>query len=126
MTDNNQDDKKDMTIEEALEEINASHIALDAAVKSCEDCRQFMAVARQAIKSGNPDLAKSILTVIIERLDPFLQNYYKNIPDEEFIDIVKEKMENTGPWPEERVDFVELDDSLENLVKDNNEENKKN
>lgn len=116
-------DENEMSLEEALEEVNASLIALNAAVKSCEDCREFMSVARLAIKNQNPELAETILTVMIDRLDPFLQNYYKDVSDSEFVDKVKEKMETKGPWPEELVEFIEMDDSLKDLANKERQEN---
>lgn len=108
-----QDNNKPITVEEALKEVNSAIIALNAAVQLCEDSRQFMAVARLAIKNNNPELARVILTVMIERIDPFLQDLYTPVSDADLVDIVKKKMESKGPWPKEFVEFIELDESVE-------------
>lgn len=81
------------TVEEELsEQIVVLSDSLIQAVGKCEDARQFAAVARLALNTGQPGMALSLLDVLIERIDTILGGYYDNMSDEDFVDLVKEKM----------------------------------
>jgi len=78
--------------EELSEQVVVLSDSLIQAVSKCEDARQFAAVARLAIVTGQPDMALSLLNVLIERVDTILNGYYDDISDEELIELVEEKM----------------------------------
>lgn len=63
-------------------------------VERCEDARQFGAVIRLALNSGQIDFAKSLIEVMISRMDTVLGGYYDDIEDKDLIDAIEEKMKN--------------------------------
>lgn len=90
------EDGHEPTVEEELaEKLLVVSDSLVSVVSKCEDARQFAAVARLAITTGQPDMALSLLTILIERIDTIMNGYYDNTPDEELVDIVEEKMKET-------------------------------
>lgn len=61
-------------------------------VEKCEDARQFGAVIRLALKAGQVEMAKSLIDVMISRIDTVLGGYYDDVEDIDLIDAVEEKM----------------------------------
>ncbi len=107
------DEKKILTPHEALEQqqksleegpkekSEAEHLAeqnvvlaesLLRTVEKCEDARQFSAVIRLALKSGQIGVAQALLDVMIERIDTVLGGFYDGVEDIDLIDAVEEKM----------------------------------
>ena len=107
------DDKKSLTPHEALEQqqkileedteetSDAEYLAeqnivlaesLLLTIEKCEDARQFGAVIRLALNSGQIEMAKSLIDVMISRIDTVLGGYYDGIEDIEMIEAVEEKM----------------------------------
>lgn len=78
--------------EELAERVVVLSDSLIQAVSKCEDARQFAAVARLALNTGQPDMALSLLNVLIERIDTILGGYYDDKNDEDLVDLVEEKM----------------------------------
>lgn len=87
------EENREPTAEEELaEKILVLSDSLIQAISKCEDARQFAAVARLALNTGQPDMALSLLNMLIERIDTILGGYYNDKRDEELIEIVEEKM----------------------------------
>lgn len=63
-------------------------------VERCEDARQFGAVIRLALNSGQVDFAKALIDIMISRIDTVLGGYYDDIEDKDLVDMVEEKMKN--------------------------------
>src|SRR3546814_15834935 len=49
-----------------------------------EDCRKFMAVSRHSLNT-NVEISEALLSFMIARLDPILNNLYSNTPDYAFV-----------------------------------------
>lgn len=105
---NDENIEKNITPEEAYNEVLAATDALVSVVSVCEEARQFMAVARLAIKNNNAELATIIISIMIERMDPILQDFYKDIPDGELVDIVKKRIEEPKIWNNGEIEYVKL------------------
>lgn len=80
-----------------------------------EDCRKFMAVSRHALTT-NTEIAEALLTFMIARLDPILNNIYSATPDHAFVNSVLEKIKNPNSYDDSTIDFVEIFDEEGNLI----------
>lgn len=117
---NDENIEKNITPEDAYKDVLAATDALLGVVGVCEEARQFMAVARLAIKNNNSNLATTILSIMIERMDPVLQDFYKDIPDTDLVDTVKQRIENPKIWNDSDIDYIELsDENIEQIKKGN-------
>ncbi len=86
---------QEITAEEELaERVLVLSESLIQAIEKCEDARQFAAVARLSLNVGQPDMALSLLNILIERLDGILGGYYDNINDKDLVEVVEEKMKD--------------------------------
>lgn len=94
--------------DDALKSVQAATDSLVAVVAVCEELRQFLSVSRLAVKKNNNDFALTLINSMIQRLDPLLQNFYKDLPDDDFIDIVMERLVSPKIWPDEAIDYVEI------------------
>lgn len=82
--------------EELVQQFDSVSDALVRVITSCEDARQFAGVIRLAIRNNENQMALSLIDAMIARLNIILEEY-KDISDEELVDIVMEKLKaNNG------------------------------
>lgn len=89
--------------------------ALYKSIAILEDCRKFMAVARHSL-SANTEITEALLSFMIARLDPILNNLYSNTPDYAFVNAVLAKLQNPNNYDDSEIDFIEIFDQNGNLV----------
>ena len=110
-------DRVQLDLEDLYNDIQTAHKSLIYAIQTCIDAREFCTVAKMAIDKNNPQLAATILDVLISRIDPILQNYYQRIPEHELIDVVQSKMATQPVWPFDPISddeiFNDTDDDKE-------------
>lgn len=80
-----------------------------------EDCRKFMAVARHSLNT-NTEITEALLSFMIARLDPVLNNIYVNTPDYSFVHSVLNKVQNPNFYEDSEIDFIEIFDENGNLI----------
>lgn len=80
-----------------------------------QDCRKFMAVARLSLQT-DAEISEALLTFMISRLDPILDNIYENVPDQSFVNVVMKKLQNPDYYEDDVIDFVEIYDEQGNIV----------
>lgn len=80
-----------------------------------EDCRKFMAVSRHSLGT-NVEITEALLSFMIARLDPLLNNLYANTPDYAFVNAVLAKLKNPNNYDDSEIDFVEIFDEHGNLI----------
>ena len=80
-----------------------------------EDCRKFMAVSRHSLNT-NVEISEALLSFMIARLDPILNNLYSNTPDYAFVNAVLAKLQNPNNYDDSVIDFVEIFDENGNLI----------
>lgn len=102
---NNGDHIPDLALSESL----LKSIAL------LQDCRKFMAVARLSLQTDT-EISEALLTFMISRLDPILDNIYENIPDQSFVNVVMKKLQNPNYYEDDVIDFVEIYDEHGNVI----------
>ncbi len=86
-------DTKEPKFEEVLAEQNVVLAqSLFSAVEKCDDARQFGAVARLAVSSGQVVMAIELLDIMIARIDSIMGGHYDDVEDKDLVDIVEEKM----------------------------------
>ena len=90
--------------------------ALLNSVALLEDCRKFSAVARLS-STSNQELTQALLTFLIARLDPVLNNIYTNVPDQAFVQPILQKLQNPRYYEDNIIDFIEIFDENGNLIK---------
>lgn len=80
-----------------------------------EDCRKFMAVSRHSL-TANVEITEALLSYMIARLDPILNNIYSNTPDYAFVNSVLAKLQDPNNYDDSEIDFVEIFDENGNLI----------
>lgn len=86
-------DVQEPKLEEVLAEQNVVLAqSLVSAVEKCDDARQFGAVARLAVSTGQVVMAVELLDIMIARIDSIMGGHYDDVEDKDLVDIVGEKM----------------------------------
>ena len=80
-----------------------------------EDSRKFMAVARHSLNTS-VEMTEALLSFMIARLDPVLNNIYANTPDYALVNSVVEKIKNPNFYEDSEIDFIEIFDENGNLI----------
>jgi len=66
--------------------------SLLTAVEKCDDARQFGAVARLALATGQFETAAELLNVMIASIDSIMGGHYDDVTDKDLVDIVEAKL----------------------------------
>ncbi|MCK9531852.1 MAG: hypothetical protein M0R77_15015 [Gammaproteobacteria bacterium] len=98
-----------------VEENLALKESLYKTIAVLEDCRKFMAVSRHSLNT-NVEISEALLSFMIARLDPILNNLYSNTPDYAFVNAVLAKLQNPNNYDDSVIDFVEIFDENGNLI----------